>query len=401
MRQTRAAYVWTRVLDTPFWGLFNLLPFILYKDLHASPFEIGLLVTIKPVVSIFSSYWSSTFHNKPERLVGSIIWARWIAYLPFFLYPFIHNIWFILASFGLFMSLQVGMMPAWMELLKKHLPLQNREKIFSYTQAFGYLGGGLLPFLFGWVLDEWLGAWRWMFPLAAALALGATFWQRKIHLETRDTPQAQLPDEFLLHPWKNAWNVLTQHPLFLKFQIGFTLLGSGLMVMQTTLPIFFVDELHLSYTELGIAMALCKGLGFACSSPLWARLMQQLDIFRFMAWVALLATAFPLLLLLAKWQMAWLFGAFFLYGFMQAGSELGWNLSGPRFAERHDSTPFSSVNILAVGVRGLFIPSLGALLLSHYGSLFTIILSSCLCLFSALRMRTYALHIQPSKGVVN
>jgi hypothetical protein len=34
--RTRAAYIWTRVLDTPFWGLFNLLPFILYKDLHAT-----------------------------------------------------------------------------------------------------------------------------------------------------------------------------------------------------------------------------------------------------------------------------------------------------------------------------------------------------------------------------
>ncbi len=94
---TRTAYIWTRVLDTPFWGLFNLLPFILYKDLNASPFQLALIITLKPLVSILSSYWSNRVHQEPGRLVSSITTARWIAYLPFLLFPFVHSAWYLIA----------------------------------------------------------------------------------------------------------------------------------------------------------------------------------------------------------------------------------------------------------------------------------------------------------------
>src|ERR1700728_710138 len=158
LKRTRQAYIWTRVLDTPFWGLFNLLPFILYKDLHATPFQLALVITLKPLVSILAPYWSHRIYQKPGRLVSSIISSRWIAFLPFFAFPFIHSTWFLIACFGLFMFLQSSMMPAWMELLKQNLPVRMREKVFSYMQAFGYLGAGLLPFGLGEILDGWTGA---------------------------------------------------------------------------------------------------------------------------------------------------------------------------------------------------------------------------------------------------
>jgi hypothetical protein len=46
---------------------------------------------------------------------------------------------------------------------------------------------------------------------------------------------------------------------------------------------------------------------------------------------------------------------------MQAGSELSWHLSGPIFARDEESSQFSGVNVLTVGVRGCAIPQLGAL----------------------------------------
>lgn len=123
MTRTALAYVWTRVLDTPFWALFNLLIFMLYKELHATPLQLAIMISLKPMSSILSSYWSARVHQKPERLVSSIITARWLAYLPFFAFPFIHNLWFLIACSGIFMFLQVGMMPSWMELLKQNVPL--------------------------------------------------------------------------------------------------------------------------------------------------------------------------------------------------------------------------------------------------------------------------------------
>lgn len=393
MKRTCSAYIWTRILDTPFWGIFNLLPFILYKDLHATPFQLAAIITLKPLVSILSSYWSHRVYTSSGRLVSSIIAARWIAYLPFLAFPFIHSPWYVIACFGLYMFLQVGMMPSWMELLKQNVPDNTRERVFSYSQAFGYLGGGLLPFAIGWVLDEWIGSWRWMFIIAALMGLSAHFWQKSILVRSTDAPvKPAEPSHPLLQPWKSAWDLLKRRPDFAKFQIGFMLIGSGLMIIQPALPVFFVDGLHLSYTEMGMAITLCKGISFACSSPLWVRWIQRVDLFRFGAIIGGLAALFPFLLLAAQDHILWLYFAYMTYGLMQAGNEMSWNLSGPMFAKKEDSSPFSSVNVIAVGVRGLFIPSIGAFCLAQFGSPAVIVLSGVLCLLSAVRMAVYSVQ---------
>lgn len=393
---TSNAYIWTRVLDTPFWGIFNLIPFILYKDLHATPFQLAVAITLKPLVSILSSYWATRVYRTSGILVPSIMTARWIAFLPFLAFPFVSSAWYMIACFGLFMFLQVGMMPAWMELLKQNLPASTRENVFSYTQAFGYLGGGLLPFALGWVLDGWVDAWRWMFVGTALLALCSFFWQRSILVRPSGSTTKKHPSAHpLLQPWKSAWEILKQRPDFAKFQVGFMLIGSGLMIIQPALPVFFVDGLNLSYTEMGVAITLCKGIGFASGSPLWVRWIQRVDIFKFGAIVATLAVLFPLLLLGAQTHLFWLYIAYLTYGLMQSGNELSWNLSGPMFAKQEDSSPYSSVNVIAAGVRGVFIPSLGAFCLAQFGSTSVILLSAVLCLLAVLRMALYSRKLNP------
>lgn len=393
LKTTRLAYWMTRILDTPFWSLFNLLPFIIYKDLHATPFQLGLIITLKPLVSVLSSYWAAWMHRRPNGHVASLLFGRGLAYLPFFAFPFIHNTWFLIGCIGLYMFLQVGMMPTWMELLKKNLPAPQRDSLFSWTQTFGYLGGGLLPFLLGWMLDEWHEAWRWMFPIAAIVGLSACLWQRKILIkfESEEKGQENFPNHPLIHPWKSSWNLLMKRPDFAKFQLGFMLIGSGLMIIQPTLPVFFVDNLHLSFIEMGAAITLCKGVGFACSSLFWGKWLQKVDLFTFGSAIAALAAIFPVLLLLAaQSELVWLYLAYLLYGFMQSGNELSWNMSGPIFAKNEDSTPYSTVNVIAVGIRGMFIPTLGAFLLSQFGSIAVIISSFFLFLVASIQMARYS-----------
>jgi MFS family permease len=388
---TRTAYVMTRILDTPFWSLYNLLPIFLFKDLHATPYQLGLLITLKPLVSLLSSYWSTKVQQCPNKILSSITLGRFLAYLPFLFFPFIDSIWYFIFCFGLYMLLQVGMVPAWMELLKQNLPAETRDKVFSYTQVFGYLGGGLLPFVLGWILDEWSGSWRWMFPITAIIAWGAYFWQKFIVVNPIKTleNEGKRPHP-LLHPWKNTWELLKKRPDFANFQIGFMLIGCGLMIIQPTLPVFFVDRLNLNFTEMGVAIMLCKGIGFACSSSLWVRWIQRVNFFQFGAVIASLAVLFPFFLIAAQYQIVWLYLAYLIYGFMQSGNELSWNMSGPKFASHENSAPYSTVNVISVGVRGLFIPFIGAFCLEHFGSLSVIFLSGILCLMAAIKMALYS-----------
>lgn len=393
-RKTQTAYLATRILDTPFWSLFNLLPFIIYKNLHATPFEIGLIITLKPLVSILSSYWSTQFQRLPNGQLKSLAYGRLLAYLPFFLFPFFHSVWFLIFCIGTYLFLQVGMVPSWLEILKQNLPPSQRDKIFSFAQAFGYLGGGLLPFLLGWILDEWTDAWKWLFPFAALVGMTAYLWQRKIIFESLVNSEEE-PCHPLVHPWKTSWNLLRQDPRFAHFQVGFMLIGSGLMIIQPTLPIFFVDSLQLSFVEMGAAITLCKGIGFACSSPFWGKWMHKVDIFHFGALIAATAAIFPLLLFASTFQMIWLYAAYIVYGVMQSGNELSWNMSGPIFSRNKDSSPYSTVNLIAVGIRGMFIPTLGAFLLEQYGAVYVMLISGLFFFLASIRMSLYAKQDQP------
>lgn len=395
--KTHSAFMWTNILNTPFWAIFNLLPFILYKDLHASPLQVTAIIVLKPAVSLLSLYWSGLINNRKDRLLPNLIWARFLGHIPFFFFPFIDNPWFFIAAFGLYMMLSRGTVPAWMEVLKLNISGTSREKTFAYGTAFNYLGTAILPFTLGWLLDAYFQSWRWIFPIAALLSLSSVFFVYRIPI-IKDIPALAKPSSLrksLLKPWKDTWDLIWKRADFARYQVGFMLGGAGLIIMQPALPVFFMDALHLSYTELAIALTLCKGVGFVVTSSTWAKILNRIDIYRFNSWVTFLACCFPLCLIAAQTHVLWLYFGYILYGIMQAGSEMSWNLSGPLFAKDEDSTVYSSVNVLTVGLRGCFVPAIGSLLGYYTSSTVIMLIGGCLCFLATLKMAAYSRQLRP------
>lgn len=403
-QKTRAAFVWSSILNTPFWAVFNMLPFILYKDLHATPLQITIIIILKPAVSLIALYWSALIEKRADRLLSNLIWARILSHAPFFFFPFVDNPWYFIASFGFYMMLARGTVPAWMEVLKQNIPNVSRERVFAYGSAAGYLGAALLPFALGGIMDTYFESWRWIFPVTALISLFSVFLKYRIpiaknenHALSRSEAAPSLWQEFV-KPWKSAWTLIHRRHDFARYQLGFMLGGSGLIIMQPALPVFFMDGLHLSYTELAVALTLCKGIGFAATSPTWAKLMSKIDIYRFNSWVTVLAFAFPLCLLAAQVNLAWLYGGYLLYGVMQAGSEMSWNLSGPLFAKDEDSSVYSSINVLTVGLRGCFVPAIGSLLAYAVHASGVMLIGAALCLMSAVCMAHYSRQLVKAEG---
>lgn len=380
--------MWTSILKAPFWTLYGLLVFILYKDLHASAFQIALFLALKPIVSIFSIYWSSFVNNRQDRLVSNIVVAAILGHLPFFFFPFVDNVWFFIFAGALYMLLTRGVVPAWMEILKINTPPLVREKVFSYSAAMSYVGGAILPLFIGNLFDTHPGIWRWFFPATSLFSLSSLFFLLRI--PTSNFKAAQLSPfsfrEQIIQPWKNALILFSKHNDFRQFQIGFLFGGSGLMLMQPALPQFFFDSLHISYAELTIALAVCKSVGFIITTKFWADLMTRINIFKFSAYVTFAAALFPLLLLLAQVNLTWLYISYLTYGIMQAGSELSWHLSGPIFAKNEDSSPFSSVNVVTVGLRGCVAPFLGSFLCNQMSASYVLIFGSLFCLYAMMHM---------------
>lgn len=377
--QTRTAFLWTRLLNIPFWAIFNMLPIILYKDLQATPWQITAMVAIKPISALFASYWGMPVSQRQDRLVPNLVWANILKFLPFLCFPLLTNNWLFVLSFGFYMTFVRGVIPAWMEIIKLNVQGTARERVFAIGSVMDYLGGLILPLMFGWIFDDYPGIWRWAFFATAILGILSTFLLYRIPISKMKLPEppANAPtlQENILKPWKESYDLLKRRVDFANYQLGFMFGGFAVMMIQTTLPAFFVSTLNLSYSKIFFAAAICKGIGFAVTSPWWVKWFDKIDIFRFSSWVTGIWALFPILLICAQFDIAWLYVAYLLYGATQAGSELSWHLSGPHFAKNEDSSIYSTVNVLTVGIRGCIAPLFGSLLYTATNSTTVMVVS--------------------------
>lgn len=404
LQPMRAAFLWTRILGIPFWGLISMLSIILYKDMHISVMQITAIIALKPMSALLAPYWSQRIYQRPDRMKANLVWSHVLRYLPFLFIPWIQSPWMIIAAFGLYMMLYRGAIPAWMELFKRHVPALTRERIVSYGSMIDFCGIAVSPFILGALLDYDGSAWRWLFPPMAVLGLASTWFVWRIPAIDEPAPSAAVTTppacpwiDYLRSPWRHAWALVRERPDFARYQVGFMLGGAGLMIIQPALPEFFVDTLHLSYTEMLMAITLCKAVGFAIASPAWTRWFGKISIMPFSGAVTLLAACFPLLLLGAQSHIWLLYLAYGLYGSMQAGSELSWHMSGPVFSGEQDSSSYSGTNVLTVGIRGCCVPLIGSLLYAATGSAMVMAVSTGLCLLAGYTLLSG--QKQPAKTV--
>lgn len=384
---TRTAFLWARLLNMPCWSLMTMLAVLLYKEMHITPFQITVIIALKPISALLASYWSHSVYRKQERLVPNIIYGNILQYIPLLFFPWISSPWLIILAFGIYMMLNRGVIPTWMEIFKQNIPPITREQTFSFGSILDYLGAVIIPSLLGLFLDYYPFSWSFIFPCVALLGLSSTYFLTKIPISNEKKYKTAPAEKFhFLGPLKRTFSLIKQRPDFGQFQLGFMLGGGGLMIMQPALPFFFVDLLHLSFTQMGLAIAACKGIGFILASPFWRKLFSTIDIFRFSGLVTFLAALFPLILLFSQYSISLLCIAYLVYGVMQAGSELSWHLSGPLFARDDDSTAYSNTNVLTVGLRGCIFPFLGSWLYSMTNPFVVMLLGAFLCTLATVSL---------------
>lgn len=380
--KTTVAFLASSILSAPLLAAYNFFGVILYRDLHGTALQVTLLTMLKPLVALFSLYWSHRISERSDRLLPNLVWSGLLARLPFLFFPFVTNSWTLIGCAAFYMMLSRGGIPAWMEILRKNLSREHQSRVFSDSSSISYVEGMILAVSMGLIMDSHASSWRWICPLSALMGIISIFFQLRIPLKVSPVPTtvSSLPLwREIVDPWRNAFQLMRSQGDFRRFQWGYVLSGAGMMVLQPALPIFFVDVLGVTYTELAIALSLCKGLGFALSSRLWARWFKTANLFSFSCAIFVIVAFFPLLLLLAPQHLVWLYGGYFIYGVGQAGSEMCWHLSGPAFARHEDSSLYSGVNVTMVGIRGAIAPPLGSVLCLFFGPLWVFVASGFLC----------------------
>lgn len=376
---TGRALLWSNLLSEPLFTLYGFVTFLLYKELGASAFLISLVTMLKPVVTILSFYW------KPRCLKKNVIWAGFFMRAPFLLCPWVDSMWFLAAAAVNYMFFYRAAIPSWVEILKRNMP-KTRDRVFSISSALGYIEGVGLSLAVGGLLDRESGLWKICFFVAALIGLSVLWIQSKIPVEDTSIVEKLSFKERIVRPWRDSWQLMRSRADFARFQWGFMLAGFGIMLIQPALPMFAVDDLKICYLEMAAALSIAKGLGFALSSPFWSRKMNKVSIDKLASLVFLFFGLFPVFLALSLWNGSFLYGAYLLYGIAQGGSHLVWNMSGPIFADKEDSSRYTGVNVALAGIRGAVGPSLGGLLAVTLGPVFVFVLGALFCFYSGLRL---------------
>ncbi len=389
--KTRTALLWMNLSNEPFVVLYALLPFILRKDLGATLLQISILTALRPVLPLFSFYWSANLTNRKHLLRSNLIGAWVLGRISFLFIPWIDSVWYIIFCCAVYEFFNKSGIPALIEILKINIPKESREKTYSFYFVLSFIESILLGFFMGGVLDLHQNSWKFLCCITALIGLTSLFVQLKLPIPVNNLrlphPTRNSLKNRIIQPWKDALSLLKTRPDFARFQYGFMMGGFGLMLIAPSLSIFYVDKLQLAHSQLITGRSILMGVGIVLSSYFWRKALAKLPISQLTSRILIGFGIFPLTLALSPFHIHWFYLSFIFYGIAQAGSHLLWNLSGTLFAQDEESSQFSRVNILMLGLRGILAPALGGILCQFLGPIPMLFMGALICFTGAFYMK--------------
>jgi hypothetical protein len=378
-QKTKWAVIFTEMLSAPLTFFYALLVPIFIKELHATPVQLMVLTTVHPVTTFIALYWSHFATKNPGQMLFFLKWGGIFSRVLWLFVPFINSPWPIIAIAGIYTLFSKGTTPVWSEVLRQKLEKKQRNHIFSIGAFWSYFIALILTLCINPYLSS---IWKSAFVFSALIGLISIYFQMQVELPNFKGPQKQ-PFNFL-DPPKMIGQILKKEPDFRKFQIRFMIFGIAMMLIHPVMMLYLTQNLKLGYVDIALVTAICKGFGSLLSSHFWGRLMNRFSMESISTFIFLLFGLFLVLVQFAHISIVWLYIAYFTKGIAQSAVHLLWHLSGPHYSKGKNSALYSSINLVMVGVRGVFAPSLGLYLAYLMGVPFVLYMACTMCLFSSI-----------------
>jgi len=361
------------------------------KALEALDWQITLLVMLWPLSNLFSLWWGKLLEHanslrKFFLLTGfvgrlSLLAMLWVTnYYQFFF------IMLILFSFNALIS------PAQNSIYQNNFSSQNRGLIFGFVSSIGTFSLIIASYIAGKMLDIDGENFRLIF---AIIALAGLLYSLVMAMIKVDKPRLAYASQHHLHeifikPISKGFRLLQQNHDFRCFQRNFFLYGIGYLIILPALPIYLVDSMQMSYSEIFLAKSILAELGILFFAPLAGKISGKINpaYFSFIAFAAL--GIYPIMLIVSSflpvliWAKALVYFAFFLFGIAMSMILISWNISSIFFAGENDVSMYQSVHVTLTGIRGLLIPPLGLLILKLLGVRVLFLVSSLMLFWAAI-----------------
>lgn len=343
---------------------------VLAARMGATPWLLALIASAPYLANLLAPFWVTQARRWGTRglMVGSLSAAAVVLLLlgwtrsPL-VFTLLVQLYYLFYGIGdpLYVALAEIVYPE-----RTGSSLGRVQAVFSGVHA-------LANALAGWLMDT-LGVFTTLALAALSTGVAAASYLPFPNLTSTDQDGAASP-----------WQILRQDSLIRRMVLILMVAGTGMVMMLPTFPLIEVRQLKLDNTRIGILLAV-NSLTLVAASWFWGRRLSEtpahiLNAFR-LGMIAIMGMAVLYALDGSFWELLF---ANILCGIGGAAISIGWRLFAIHHT-RYGTDDLSGLHLLTCGVRGLYAPAIGALLISLWNPAVALWVAAALVLAGMLML---------------
>jgi MFS family permease len=348
-------------------GLATVFFTVVATRLGANPFLIGIISSSPYLGNLFAPLWSSLTEKikiNKELATAIFLGSVVILLLAFTRTPLIFTI-LVAIYFILFGAWDV-LYPALVDILYSELAVKIIAR-FDELRSISYT---LIVALSGFIMDFW-GHRTTFFMGAAALVVAGIF-------ILRSEPKGEEEDL----EKTNIITIIREDPDILKLVSIFMIAGTGMLMMLPAIPILEVNVLKLSDAKIGVLFAV-NSVSYILGMEMWSRYVKSVPRLYVTFTIGLISIITMALIYAFIPNYLMLIVANIFCGVGESSISFFWqtfSISNPDYR----TEDLSSLHLFTCGVRGIYAPLIGSLIITAYGVKANFISSVVLILFALI-----------------
>ncbi|MBT4531328.1 MAG: MFS transporter [Phycisphaerae bacterium] len=330
--------------------------------------SVGALAAAQGFANISSFMWAALSHGKHK--------IQFITALKIVAVLMIGSVAFIPISpvgLGLLLCCVVGTRICWTGVVtlrttvwQANYPRSSRTVIAGKIYIIQALVLAVVSFSVGEAMKIDENAFRWVYPIAASFGIIGAWIYSKIRVVNHKEllrEEISAPEYVSLIPWR-AFKLLIEDKAFAKYMSCQFILGVGNLMLTAPLILVLSDSFTLDVLEEILIVSTVPILMIPWSTPLWAKLLDNMHVLTFRAihsWF-FVASSLCFAVSIAFGFVPGLWIGAVIRGIAFGGGVLAWNLGHQDYAPVEQSGRYMGLHVTLTGIRGLFAPALGVAL---------------------------------------
>ncbi len=398
------------LLDGLAMGVFGLASFVILKSLSGTSAHVAILQIIGTVASVMGIFYAEWMLGRDKGRF--IFWFGFLGRLSLLLMLFVTMPLTFLIVCAVVFIFSPGIIPATNAILQANISRPLLGKLYSITISVASSAVMVGTIVGGLVLEAHPKNFQWLFALAGVIGFTGIYLRSKMRIRgsspdprektlyIRGERLWRMLFRSVVVPLKHNLEVLKEHRDFALFERNFFLYGLAFMILAVVAPVFLVERLDITYTQVGISGFFFQ-LATILTLPLFGLFYDRENPAGFSRWVYLILAFYPLTLLLTE-SLArvtgvpaiwWVYLASVVFGAGMAGLSVVWSLGNIYFAGEADAAPFMGAHVTLVGARGAIGPILGYIINSYLGPYPAFVLAMALFLLASVMMHRLSAHL--------